>query len=95
MCIFGHRHKPGAGGVRIFLRDLPSKAGKQKDGPIHLHHPQKHHDSDLVATVINVNEGLFISITLEELGHKQPPTPMESDNSMIYFTQALFVLDGR
>jgi hypothetical protein len=32
------------------------------------------------AVFINAKEGAFLRTTLEELGHKQPPTPMETDN---------------
>jgi hypothetical protein len=33
------------------------------------------------AVFINAKEGVFLRTTLEELGHKQPPTPMETDNT--------------
>jgi hypothetical protein len=33
------------------------------------------------AVFINAKEGAVISTTLEELGYKQPPTPMETDNT--------------
>jgi hypothetical protein len=33
------------------------------------------------AVFINAKEGAVLRITLEELGHPQPPTPMETDNT--------------
>jgi hypothetical protein len=33
------------------------------------------------AVLINSKEGAVLRTTLEELGHKQPPTPMETDNT--------------
>jgi hypothetical protein len=33
------------------------------------------------AVFINTKEGAVLRTTLEELGHKQPPTPMETDNT--------------
>jgi hypothetical protein len=33
------------------------------------------------AVFINAKEGAVLRTTLEELGHKQPPTPMETDNT--------------
>jgi hypothetical protein len=36
--------------------------------------------AEIGAVFINAKEGAFLRTTLEELGHKQPPTPMETDN---------------
>jgi hypothetical protein len=36
---------------------------------------------EIGAVFINDKEGAFLRTTLEELGHKQPPTPMETDNT--------------
>ena len=33
---------------------------------------------------IMAREAVYIRIILEEMGHKQPPTPLQTDNSMAY-----------
>jgi hypothetical protein len=38
-------------------------------------------ESEIGAVFINEKEGAVLRTTLEELGHKQPPTPMETDNN--------------
>jgi hypothetical protein len=38
-------------------------------------------EAEIGAVFINAKEGAVLRTTLEELGHKQPPTPMETDNS--------------
>jgi hypothetical protein len=38
-------------------------------------------EAEIGAVFINAKEGDFLRTTLEELGHKQPPTPMETDNT--------------
>jgi hypothetical protein len=38
-------------------------------------------EAEIGAVVINAKEGAVLRTTLEELGHKQPPTPMETDNT--------------
>jgi hypothetical protein len=38
-------------------------------------------EAEIGAVFINAKEGAVLSTTLEELGHKQPPTPMETDNT--------------
>jgi hypothetical protein len=37
--------------------------------------------AEIGAVFINSKEGAFLRTTLEELGEKQPPTPMETDNT--------------
>jgi hypothetical protein len=37
-------------------------------------------EAEIGAVFINAKEGSVLRTTLEELGHKQPPTPMEMDN---------------
>jgi hypothetical protein len=37
-------------------------------------------EAEIGAVFINSKEGAVLRTTLEELGHKQPPTPMETDN---------------
>jgi hypothetical protein len=38
-------------------------------------------EADIGAVFINTKEGVVLRTILEELGHKQPPTPMETDNT--------------
>ena len=38
-------------------------------------------EAELGALYINAREGIPARITLAEMGHKQPPTPMQTDNS--------------
>jgi hypothetical protein len=38
-------------------------------------------EAEIGAVFINAKEGAVPRTTLEELGHKQPPTPMETDNT--------------
>ena len=39
-------------------------------------------EAELAALYIMAREAVFIRIILEEMGHKQPPTPLQTDNSM-------------
>jgi hypothetical protein len=39
-------------------------------------------EAELAALYINAREAVYIRIILEEMGHKQPPTPMQTDNAM-------------
>jgi hypothetical protein len=38
-------------------------------------------EAEIGAVFINAKEGSILRTTLEELGHPQPPTPMETDNT--------------
>jgi hypothetical protein len=38
-------------------------------------------EAEIGAVFINTKEGAVLRTTLEELGHKQPPTPMETKNT--------------
>jgi hypothetical protein len=38
-------------------------------------------EAEIGAVFINAKEGAVLRTTLEELGHKQTPTPMETDNT--------------
>ena len=38
-------------------------------------------EAELGALYINAREAIYIRQILEEMGHKQPPTPMQADNS--------------
>ena len=39
-------------------------------------------EAELAALYIVAREAIYIRIILEELGHKQPPTPLQTDNAM-------------
>eukprot|EP00804_Cyclotella_cryptica_P026099 CCRYP_013955-RF/>CCRYP_013955-RF protein AED:0.47 eAED:0.47 QI:0/-1/0/1/-1/0/1/0/203 len=39
-------------------------------------------EAELAALYINAREAIYIRIILKEMGHKQPATPMETDNAM-------------
>ncbi len=39
-------------------------------------------EAELAALYIMAQEAVYIRIILEEMGHKQPPTPMQTDNAM-------------
>ena len=41
---------------------------------------QQQKQNELAALFINAKEGKIIRMTLEEMGHKQPPTPIHCDN---------------
>jgi hypothetical protein len=38
-------------------------------------------EAEIGAVFINAKEGSVLCTTLEELGHKHPPTPMETDST--------------
>ena len=40
-------------------------------------------EAELTALYIMAREAVYIRIILEEMGHKQPPTPLQTDNSMV------------
>jgi hypothetical protein len=40
-------------------------------------------EAEIGAVFLNSKEGAVLRTTLEELGHKQPPTPMETDNTTV------------
>ena len=39
-------------------------------------------EAELAALYIMVREAVYLCIILEEMGHKQPPTPLQTDNAM-------------
>ena len=39
-------------------------------------------EAELAALYIMAREAVYMRIILEELGHKQPATPLQTDNSM-------------
>jgi len=39
-------------------------------------------EAELVGLYIKAHEAVYIRIILEKLGHKQPPTPIQTDNAI-------------
>ena len=77
--------RSGAGG-HFFLSngaDIPSNNG----AILNIAHIIKHvmtsaTEAELAALYIMAREAVYIRIILSEMGHKQPPTPLQTDNSM-------------
>ena len=44
-------------------------------------------EDELAALYITAREAVYLRIMLEEMGHKQPPTPMQTNNAI---AEALF-----
>ena len=40
-------------------------------------------ETELAALYIMAHKAIYIRIFLEEMGHKQPPTPLQTDNTMV------------
>jgi len=63
--------------------DIPSNNG----AVLNIAHIIKHvmtsaTEAELAALYIMAREAVYIRIILSEMGHKQPPTPLQTDNSM-------------
>ena len=41
-------------------------------------------EAEIAGTYVNATEDVPIVVTLEELGHIQPPTPIQVDNSTVF-----------
>ena len=39
-------------------------------------------EAELAALYITAREAVYLRIILEEMGHKQPPTPLQTDNAI-------------
>ena len=73
-------------GAHFFLSnaaDIPANNG----AILNIAHIIKHvmasaTQAELAALYINAREAVYIRIILEELGHKQPATPLQTDNAM-------------
>jgi hypothetical protein len=81
-----HESKSRAGG--FFYMGSNNKTDKKlTDGAILIvsivlkHVMSSAAEAEIEALLINAKEGAVLRTTLEELGHKQPPTPMETDNT--------------
>merc|ERR1711966_627542 len=77
--------RSGAGG-HFFLSDETSVPGNN-GAVLNITHIIKHvmasaTESELAVLYIMANEAMYIRIILEEMGHKQPPTPLQTDNAM-------------
>ena len=70
-----------------FFLSKESKIPQNNEAVLNIAHIIKHvmtssTESELAALYIMAREAVYIRIILEELGHKQPPTPLQTDNSM-------------
>ena len=62
----------------------------QINGPIQIHASickfvvTSATEAELGALLYNIQEGTILHLALEELGHKQPPTPVHCDNATAF-----------
>ena len=73
-------------GGHFFLSNEASAPGNN-GAVLNIAHIIKHvmssaTESELAALYIMAHEAVYIRIILEEMGHKQPPTPLQTDNAM-------------
>jgi hypothetical protein len=80
-------------GGHFFLSDMPTDPTKPplkpptSNGPLHITCQIMRNvlasaaEAEIGALFLNGQEALPIRVTLAELGHPQPPTPMQTDNS--------------
>jgi hypothetical protein len=74
-------------GVFFYMGNTTKNVNKLTNGAILIVRKVLKHvmssaaESEIGAVFINAKEGAVLRATLEELGHKQPPTPMETDNN--------------
>eukprot|EP00804_Cyclotella_cryptica_P003427 CCRYP_018557-RA/>CCRYP_018557-RA protein AED:0.40 eAED:0.42 QI:0/0/0/1/0/0/5/0/472 len=78
--------KLGAELVAIFLSH-DEKVPRNNGAILNIAHIIKHvmssaTEAELAALYIMAREAVYIRIILEEMGHKQPPTPIQTDNAM-------------
>ena len=72
-------------GDNFFLSDGAAVPGNN-GAVLNIAHIIKHvmtsaTEAELAALYIMAREAVYIRIILEEMGHKQPPTPLQTDNS--------------
>ena len=72
-------------GGHFFLSDGTAMPGNN-GAVLNIAHIIKHvmtsaTEAELAALYIMAREAVYIRIILEEMGHKQPPTPLQTDNS--------------
>ena len=73
-------------GGHFFLSDESTVPGNN-GAVLNIAHIIKHvmssaTEAELAALYIMAREAVYIRIILEEMGHKQPPTPLQTDNTM-------------
>jgi hypothetical protein len=74
-------------GIFFYMGNAPKNDKKLTNGAILIVSKVLKHvlssaaEAEIGAVVINAKEGAVLRTTLEELGHKQRPTPMETDNT--------------
>jgi hypothetical protein len=80
--------KPNAGLGNSFTWETPPKTTKNSPtdqflivSKVFKHVMSSAAEAEIGAVFINAKEGAVLRTTLEELGHKQPPTPMDTDNT--------------
>jgi hypothetical protein len=80
--------KPKSGLEDSFIWETPAKMTKKlTNGAILVvskvlkHVMSSAAEAEIGAVFLNAKEGAVLRTTLEELGHKDPPTPMETDNT--------------
>jgi hypothetical protein len=80
--------KPKAGLEDSFIWETPPQTNKNlTNGAILIvskvlkHVMSSAAEAEIGAVFFNAKEGAVLRTTLEELGHKQPPAPMETDNT--------------
>jgi hypothetical protein len=78
--------KSRAGGF-FYMGSKTDKANRLTNGAILIISTVLKHiissaaEAEIGAVFLNAKEGTFLCTTLEELGHPQPPTPLETDNT--------------
>jgi hypothetical protein len=78
--------KSRAGGF-LYMGNIADTANKLTNGAILIistvlkHVMSSAAEADIGAVFINAKEGAVLRTTLEELGHPQPPTPLETDKT--------------
>jgi hypothetical protein len=84
--IFGNEAKSRSGGF-FYMGNTAQNDKKLTNGTILIISKVLKHvmlsatEAEIGAVFINAKEGAVLRTTLEELGNKQPPTPMETDNT--------------
>jgi hypothetical protein len=84
--IFQKTNPKAEQGVFFYMGSITNTHKKLTNGAIFIMSKVLKHvmpsaaEAEIEAVFINAKEGAVLRTTLEELGHPQPPTPMETDN---------------
>jgi hypothetical protein len=85
--LISHKRKPKAELEDSFTWATHPRTTKNTNGAILIvskvlkHVMSSAAEAEIGSVFINAKEGAVLRTTLDELGHKQPPTPMETDNT--------------